>query len=84
MVYGRTVGWLSKYQPFIILLSTEAEYIAAVETGKEIKCMRNILTQFGYPLSYTLTLFIGNKSEIKVIRNLEYHECMKYLNLQHY
>ena len=28
---GRVVGWLSKYQSFVILFSTEAKYVAAVK-----------------------------------------------------
>ena len=35
--------------------------MTAVEAGKEIKWMRNILTEFRYPLFSTLILFIDNK-----------------------
>jgi len=58
--------------------------MAAIEAGKEIKWMRNILTEFGYPPSCILTLSIDNKSRIKIIKNPEYHRCMKYLDLQYY
>jgi len=34
---GRVVEWSSKYQSFVILFSTEAEYVAAVKARKEIK-----------------------------------------------
>ena len=43
--------------------------------------MRNILIEFGYPLSYISILFINNKSRIKVIKNPEYYGCMKNLDL---
>ena len=37
IVCSGTVGWSLKHQPFVILSSTETEYVAAVEAGKEIK-----------------------------------------------
>ena len=38
---GAAVSWSSHLQPVVSLLTTEAEYIAAVEAGKEIIWMRN-------------------------------------------
>ena len=70
---GAVIGWSLKRQPFITLSSTEAEYVIAVEARKEIKWMRNILTEFGYPPSYASTLFINNKSRIDVSKNPEHH-----------
>jgi len=78
---GAAIGWSSKHQLFVTLSSTEAEYVAAVEAGKEIKWMRNILTEFGYPPSYSSTLFIDNKSGINVLKNPEHHGRMKHLDL---
>ena len=37
IVCGGAMGWSSKYQPFVTIYSTEAEYVTAVEAGKEIK-----------------------------------------------
>ena len=45
---GGAVGWSSKLQTVVALSSTEAEFMAAVEAGKEIMWMRNILGEFGY------------------------------------
>lgn len=55
--------------------------MAAVEAGKEIKWMRNILTEFGYPPSYASTFFIDNKSGIEVTKNPEHHGHIKHLNV---
>lgn len=35
----------------VTLSTAEAEYICAVEAGKEIAWMRNILSELGYPFS---------------------------------
>jgi len=78
---GGVVGWSSKYQFFVILFSTEVEYVAAVKARKEIKWMRNILTEFEYSFLHTSTLFINKKSVIEVIKNTEHHKCMKHLDL---
>ena len=40
--------------------------------------------EFGYSSSYASTLFIDNKSSIKVSKNPEYHRHIKHLDLQHY
>jgi hypothetical protein len=53
---GAAVGWQSKLQPLVTLSTTEAEYIASVEAGKEIKWMRNILEEFGEGVSAPSTL----------------------------
>ncbi|KAJ3551307.1 hypothetical protein NP233_g13104 [Leucocoprinus birnbaumii] len=84
LVCGGAVGWSSKRQPFVTLSSTEAEYVAAVEAGKEIMWMRNILSEFGYPSDYASTLFIDNKSGIDVAKNPEHHGRMKHLDLRFY
>ena len=84
LVSGAAVGWSSKRQPFVTLSSTEAEYVAAVEAGKEIKWTRNILSEFGYPQTLPSTLFVDNKSGISVAKNPEHHGRMKHLDLRFY
>ena len=42
-VGGGAVDWRSWLKLFVTLLTTEAEFVAAVEAGKAIKWMRNIL-----------------------------------------
>ena len=79
-----TLTWSSKRQPFVTLSSTEAEFVAAVEAGKEIKWTRNILTEFGFPLTLPSTLFVDNKSGISVAKNPEHHGRMKHLDLRFY
>jgi hypothetical protein len=54
------VSWQSKLQPFVVLSTTEAEFISAVEAGKEIMWMRNILSELGESITGPSTLLITN------------------------
>ena len=78
------VDWSSKLQTLVTLSSTEAEFIAAVEAGKEIAWMRTLLREFGYSITSPSTLHIDNQSAISVSKNPEHHGCMKHLDLRFY
>jgi len=78
------VSWSSKLQPVVALSTTEAEYIAAVEAGKEIVWMCNILSKFGYAITSPSTLWINNQSAINVAKNPEHHGRMKHMDLRYY
>jgi len=78
------VSWRSKLQSIVALSTTESEYIAAVEAGKEILWMRNILEEFGYKLTSPSILRIDNQSAINVAKNPEHHGRMKHLDLRFY
>jgi len=70
---GGAVGY-SKLQTIVALSTTEAEFMAAVEAGKEIAWRRNILSEFGYVVQHASTL---NQSAITVSKNPDHHGCMK-------
>jgi hypothetical protein len=76
------VSWSSRLQPVVSLSTTEAEYIAAVEAGKEIIWMRNLLTEFGFDFTSPSPLLIDNNSAVSVAKNPEHHGCMKHLDLR--
>jgi hypothetical protein len=75
------VSWNSKVQTFVVLSTSEAEFIAAVETGKEIFWMRNILKEFGYKIDEPSLHHCNNQSAIQVAKNPEHHGRMKHLHL---
>jgi hypothetical protein len=84
MVGTGAVSWSSKLQSMVTLSTTEAEYIAAVEAGKEIVWMRSILQEFGYKFDSGSTLYMDNQSAINVSKNPEHHGRMKHLDLRHH
>jgi hypothetical protein len=81
---GGAISWSSKLQPFVSLSTTEAEYIAACEAGKEILWLRNCLTEFGYNVDTPSILRIDNQSALKVSKNPEHHGQMKHLDLHYF
>ena len=76
------VSWSSKLQTVVALSSTEAEYMAGVEAGKELKWMRSLLGEFGYTFDTASTLCIDSMSAINVSKNPEHHGRMKHLDLK--
>jgi hypothetical protein len=82
IIGGGAVSWSSRLQPVVSLSTTEAEYIAAVEAGKEIIWMRNLLTEFGFNFTSPSPLFIDNNSAVTVAKNPEHHGRMKHLDLR--
>lgn len=79
-----TVSWSSKLQSLVALSTTEAEYISAVEAGKEICWMRNLVEEMGFPMTTPSVLRIDNQSAISVAKNPEHHGRMKQLDLRFY
>ena len=79
---GGAVSWSSRLQSLVAQSTTEAEYIAAVDAGREAVWMRNLLTELGYTLSGPTVLHMDNQSSISVAKNPEHHGRMKHLDLR--
>jgi len=84
LIAGAAALWSSRPQTITALLTTEAEYVAAVDAGKVVAWMCQLLHKVGFMLSGPSTLTMDNQSAISVAKNLEHHRCMKHLNLHFY
>ena len=84
LITGAAVSWSSRLQTITALSTTEAEYVSAVDAGKEVAWMRQLLDEFGFTLPGPLTLAMDNQSAISVAKNPEHHGCMKHLDLRFY
>jgi hypothetical protein len=79
--YGSgAISWSSKLQSMVALSSTEAEYIAGVELGKEMVWLRKVLTEFGYSFKGPSPLFTDSQSALAVSKNPEHFGRMKHLD----
>ena len=81
---GGAVSWSSRRQSVTALSSTEAEYLAAVEAGKELIWMRSLVYEFAYPITNSSTLYIDNQSTIAVTKNPEKQSRMKQIRLSQF
>ena len=75
------VSWMSKHQSIVALSTTEAEYMAACEAGKEIVWMCKMLQELGFPMTAPSLLYMDNQSAIQVAKYAEHHGWMKQLDL---
>lgn len=78
------ISWSSKLQPVVSISTTEAEYYAAVEAGKEILWLRNLLGELGYSFPTASTLLIDNQSTVTVTKNPEHFGRMKHMDLRYF
>ena len=78
------INWSSKLQAIVTLSTTEAEFISAVEAGKDIIWTRQILSELGMPCTSASYLGIDNRSALSVAKNPEHHGRMKHLDLRFY
>ena len=65
--FGGALMWSSKKQSTVALSSTEAEYTAACECGREVQHFRRFLANLGIPQQFPTTLFIDNQTTIRMI-----------------
>lgn len=84
---GGAVSWRSALQLKSVnkgpsLSSTEAEYVAAVEAGKEVLWMRSLLGELGFDVPVSSTMHMDNQSAQAVAKNPEHHGRMKHIELR--
>jgi hypothetical protein len=81
---GEHGNWSSKLQSWVTLSTTEAEYVATVDAGKEAVWMRNLLSELGYKFDSPSVLHMDNNSAIAVAKNTERFSCVKQIDLRLY
>ena len=69
---GTTVSWMSRLQKCVSLSSTEVEYVAIAEAGKEMIWLADYLEEFIKKQSEKI-LYSDNQSAIQLVKNAVYH-----------
>ncbi|UYV66792.1 hypothetical protein LAZ67_4002870, partial [Cordylochernes scorpioides] len=84
---GGPIAWESKKQQTVALSSTESEYIALCEAGKEAVYLRALLDEMGFGelLNETTVLKTDNQGAQQLARNPVHHARTKHIDIKwHY
>ena len=80
VVGGGAITWRSKKWTTIALSSTEAEYIALSEAGREACWLRNLYEELGYPQNSPNIIKGDNEGSISMVKkNPQFHKRAKHI-----
>ena len=75
---GTTVSWMPRLQKCVSLSSTEVEYVAIAEDGKEMIWMTDYYEELGKKQSEKI-LYSDSQSAIQLVKNPVYHSKTKHI-----
>ena len=82
------IAWASIQQRTVALSTTEAEYIAYCkihsQTVKKIIWMKSLINDLAMFKNHTTTLYVNNLSAIKLIKNPEFHQRSKHIDVRYH
>ena len=78
MYVGGVVSWQSRLQKTVALSTMEAEYLAAVEAGKEVLWMKDFIGELGIRQE-EYRLYCDSQSAIHLAKNAAYHSRTKHI-----
>ena len=85
LLSGGPVSHQSKQQATVALSSTEAEYMATTEAGKEALWIGRFLAALGYRLpGQPVSLRADNRGAILLTANPEFHRRTKHIEVRHH
>jgi len=77
---GGAISWSSRIQTIVAQSTTEAEFVAASESGRELCWLRNFLADIGTPQVGPSNLNMDNQSAISVSKHPEHMGRLKHLD----
>jgi hypothetical protein len=80
---GGAISWQSKLQKCVALSTTEAEYISAVEAGKELLWLKRFLQELGFSQQEYIIL-CDSQSAIDLSKNSMYHSRTKHIDVRYH
>lgn len=80
---GSAISWQSRKQRATALSSTEAEYVALSEAGREAIYLRDLLYELTGSL-IKINLYCDNQSALKMATNHQCHNRSKHFDVKHH
>ena len=80
---GTSISWASNLQMLVTLSTTEAEYVAAIEAGKEMIWLHGFLDELGKKQEMGI-LHSDNQSAIFLAKNSAFHSKSKHIQTKYY
>jgi hypothetical protein len=84
LLAGGVVAYRSKAQTITATSSTEAEFIAAVSSGKVAKYLCAVLSQLGFPQTGPTPICKENELTIKIVNTNRPTERSRHINVQYF
>lgn len=84
MINTGPISFRSQQQPVVALSTTEAEYVAASLAVQELVWLRRFLSELKVPCSEKSFLLCDNQSALKLIRNPEFHQRTKHIDIRYH
>ena len=84
MLAGGAIHYKTKYQDIVAQSTSEAEFIAAAETGKQILYNRSILDAIGLPQEQATTLYQDNQGALMMANAQKPTKRSKHMDIRHF
>ena len=80
-IAGGAVAWGAKKQNNVALSTAEAEYLAAVQTAKQVIWFSSLFSELSYSMPDTPTIFCDNQAAISISHHPEHHSKTKHIDI---
>jgi hypothetical protein len=84
MLNNGAIAWRSQLQTTVALSTMEAEYMAVAEAIKELKWLRQFLTELGHKEEASTILQTDNQGAIALAKNPVHHSRAKHIDIRYH
>jgi hypothetical protein len=81
---GGAITWRSKKQTTVALSSTESEYVALSEAGREATWLRTLYNELGFSQDLPILIKGDNEGSITLTRDPQHHNRTKHIDIRHH